>query len=333
MGFVDEAEITVKSGNGGAGCISFSRERFVPKGGPDGGDGGKGGNVLLKATRRLYSMYDFGSRRYFKAQDGRPGRGKNSSGKKGRNIEILVPVGTMVRDKETVELLADLVHDNHQIVLVEGGEGGKGNKHFTTATNRSPRFAQEGQKGKEKRLKLELKLIADIGIIGLPNAGKSTLLSRLSNAHPKIADYPFTTLAPHLGVIVFDDEQSLTIADIPGLVEGASNGRGLGHRFLQHIERTSFLLHMLDISHPSSGDALKDFFIVKEELGLFHPSLIKKDQVIVINKIDLNPINNKSIEETCHAFNELGYECLAISALTGEGVEELNKLLKDKVLP
>jgi len=333
MGFVDEAEITVKSGDGGAGCVSLRSERFVPKGGPDGGDGGKGGNVFFKATRRLYSFYDFGSRRVFKAQNGRPGRGKNRSGKKGRDIEILVPIGTMVKDQETGELLTDLIRDNHQIVLVEGGEGGKGNKHFATATNRAPRFAQEGLKGKEKRLKLELKLIADIGIIGLPNAGKSTLLSRLSNAHPKIADYPFTTLAPHLGVIVFDDEQSLTIADIPGLVEGASNGRGLGHRFLQHVERTSFLLHVLDMYQPSSGDVLKDFFMIQEELGLYHPSLIKKDQVIVINKIDLNSFNNKNIKETCHAFDDLGYECLAISALTGEGAEELKKLLKDRVLP
>jgi len=332
MKFVDEAEITVKSGDGGAGCISFRRERFIPKGGPDGGDGGKGGNVLVKATRRLHSLYDFSSRRYFKAQNGRSGKGKNRSGKKGRNIEILVPVGTMVKDRETGELLTDLVHDNQQILLVEGGEGGKGNKHFATSTNRAPRFAQEGQKGEEKRLKLELKLIADVGIIGLPNAGKSTLLSRLSDAHPQIADYPFTTLAPNLGVLTFDDKQPLTIADIPGLVEGASNGRGLGHRFLQHIERTGFLLHMLDIYHRSSGDILKDFFIVQRELKLSHPSLIKKDQVIVLNKIDLNPNNNKGIKETCRSFNDLGYECLAISALTGEGLEELKQLLKDKAL-
>ncbi len=332
MKFVDEAEITVKSGDGGAGCISFRRERFIPKGGPDGGDGGKGGNVLVKAIRRLHSLYDFSSRRYFKAQNGRSGKGKNRSGKKGRNIEILVPVGTMVKDRETGELLTDLVHDNQQILLVEGGEGGKGNKHFATSTNRAPRFAQEGQKGEEKRLKLELKLIADVGIIGLPNAGKSTLLSRLSDAHPQIADYPFTTLAPNLGVLTFDDKQPLTIADIPGLVEGASNGRGLGHRFLQHIERTGFLLHMLDIYHRSSGDILKDFFIVQRELKLSHPSLIKKDQVIVLNKIDLNPNNNKGIKETCRSFNDLGYECLAISALTGEGLEELKQLLKDKAL-
>jgi len=332
MKFIDEAEITIKSGDGGAGCVSFRKEKFVSKGGPNGGNGGKGGNVLIKSTIQLYSLYDFSSERYFKAQNGERGRGQNRSGKKGNSIEILAPIGTIVKDKETGELLADLFHDGQQIVLVKGGEGGKGNKHFTTSTNRAPRFAQEGQQGEEKRLKLELKLIADIGIIGLPNVGKSTLLSRLSNAHPQIADYPFTTLAPNLGVLTFNDEQSLTIADIPGLVEGASNGRGLGHRFLQHIERTGFLLHMLDIYKPSSGDILKDFSIIQEELKLSHPSLIKKNQVIVLNKTDLTAINGKGIDEICHSFNDLGYECLAISALAGKGLEELKQLLKNKAL-
>ena len=331
MKFVDEAEITVKSGDGGAGCVSFRKERFIAKGGPDGGNGGKGGNVLIKSTKRLYSLYDFSSRRYFKAQNGEPGRGNNRSGKKGKSIEILAPIGTIVKDKESGELLADLVRDNQQIVLVQGGEGGKGNKHFTTSINRAPRFAQEGRQGEEKRLTLELKLIADIGIIGLPNAGKSTLLSRLSNAHPQIADYPFTTIAPNLGVLTFDDEQSLTIADIPGLVEGVSNGKGLGHKFLQHIERTGFLLHMLDIYQPSSGDILKDFFIVQEELKLSHPSLMKKNQLILLNKIDQKLINGINIDEMCQSFHDLGYDCLAVSALTGEGLEELKKLLKDKV--
>ena len=332
MKFVDEAEITVKSGDGGAGCVSFRKERFIAKGGPDGGDGGKGGNVLIRSTKRLYSLYDFSSRRSFKAQNGEPGRGNNRSGKKGKSIEILAPIGTIVRDKESGDLLADLVRDNQQMILAQGGEGGKGNKHFTTSINRAPRFAQEGQKGEEKKLTLELKLIADIGIIGLPNAGKSTLLSRLSNAHPQIADYPFTTIAPNLGVLTFDNEQSLTIADIPGLVEGASYGRGLGHRFLQHIERTGFLLHMLDIYQPTSGDILKDFYIVQEELKLSHPSLMKKNQVIVLNKIDLIQVNGKDIDEMCHSFHDLGYECLAISALAGGGLEELKKLLKDKAL-
>ena len=240
MGFVDEAEITVRSGDGGAGCVSFRRERYLPKGGPDGGDGGKGGNVVVKATSRLHSLYDLDPRRSFSAQNGNAGKNKNRSGKKGKDIEILVPVGIMIKDQETGALLGDLVHDQQEIVVLKGGIGGKGNQHFATPANRTPRFAQEGQKGTEKRLKLELKLIADLGIIGLPNAGKSTLLSRISNAHPKIGNYPFTTITPNLGVVSFGDERTLAVADIPGLVEGASSGKGLGHRFLQHIER-SFL--------------------------------------------------------------------------------------------
>jgi len=211
MKFIDEAEISVRSGDGGAGCVSFRRERFIPKGGPDGGDGGKGGDVIVRATRRFFSFYDLGSRRSFKAQNGRPGSGKERSGKNGRDALILVPLGTMIKDMETGELLADLVLDNQEAVLAEGGAGGKGNRHFATSTNRTPRFAQEGRIGKEKRLKLELKLIADIGIIGLPNAGKSTLLSCLSGAHPKIAAYPFTTLTPNLGVMMFDDNRSLIL--------------------------------------------------------------------------------------------------------------------------
>jgi GTP-binding protein len=332
MGFIDEAEITVKSGAGGAGCISFRRERFLPKGGPDGGDGGKGGNVVIKTTTRLYSLYDLHSKILFKAQNGRPGRGNNRSGEKGKDIEILVPVGIMLRDRETGELLADLVYDNQHMILVEGGAGGKGNMHFATAANRAPRFAQEGRKGTEKRLKLELKLVADIGIVGLPNTGKSTLLSRISHAHPKIDNYPFTTVAPNLGVLSFDDERSLTIADVPGLVEGASSGKGLGHRFLRHIERTRFLLHVLDVNQPHSGDVVKDFSILKQELERFHPCLTKKNQVVVINKVDLKPFGNKSIQEICRSFHDLGYECLAVSALTGQGLEELRQLLREKVI-
>jgi GTP-binding protein len=330
MKFIDEAEITVRSGDGGSGCISFHRERFLPKGGPDGGNGGRGGSILFKAVRRLHSLYDFESKRYFKAQNGGPGGSGNRTGKRGRDTVILVPAGTIIRDKETGELLADLVQDNHQITLVEGGQGGKGNRHFATSTNRAPRFAQEGQKGQERRLILDLKLIADVGIIGLPNSGKSTLLSRLSSAHPKIADYPFTTLSPNLGIAVFDDEQALTLADIPGLIEGASNGKGLGHKFLQHIERTTLLLHMLDINRPRSGDVLTDFSIVQEELERFHPSLRKKEQVVAINKIDIAPVKAEELRNKCRTFCDQGYECRAISALTGEGIEELKELLREK---
>jgi len=332
VGFVDEADITVKSGNGGAGCVSFKRERFIPKGGPDGGDGGKGGDVLIKASDKLYSLYDFDSKRFFKAENGRPGSGKNRAGRKGRDIEIFVPVGTMIKDGDTEELLADLTYNNQKIVFLEGGNGGKGNKHFTTSTNRAPKFAQKGQDGKEKRLKLELKLIADIGLIGLPNVGKSTLLSRLSNARPQIANYAFTTLAPNLGVIAFDEDLSLTIADIPGLVEGASNGKGLGHRFLQHIERTKTLLHLIDIHSAPSGGILDDFLTVQKELRKSSPSLEKKRQIIVLNKIDLNYFTKEDIDTLLHTFIQKGYECTAISALTGDGIKNLKELLKNLAL-
>ena len=333
MGFVDETEITVRSGNGGAGCVSFRRERFLPRGGPDGGDGGKGGNVVVKATSRLHSLYDLGSKRSFSAQNGDPGKSKNRSGKKGKDIEILVPVGIMIKDLETGALLGDLVHDHQEIAVVEGGAGGKGNQHFATPTNRAPRFAQEGQKGIEKRLKLELKLIADVGIIGLPNAGKSTLLSRISDAHPKIGDYPFTTTTPNLGVVSFEDEQTLAVADIPGLIEGASTGRGLGHRFLRHIERTRLLVHLLDLSKPEPGDLMKDFSTINDELQRYHPSLATKDQVVVLNKIDLCAVSEAEIKRIARSFHDLGYECIAISALTGQGLDELRKALKERALP
>jgi len=332
MGFVDEAQITVRSGDGGAGCVSFRRERFLPKGGPDGGDGGKGGSVVVKATSRLHSLYDFDSRRSFSAQNGETGRSKNRSGKKGKDIEILVPVGIIIKDQETGALIGDLVHDHQEIAVLEGGAGGKGNQHFATPAKRTPRFAQEGQKGTEKRLKLELKLIADVGIIGLPNAGKSTLLARISNAHPKIADYPFTTIAPNLGVISFEDEQTLALADIPGLVEGASNGKGLGHRFLQHIERTRLLVHVIELSKPDPGELLKDFSTINDELKRYHPSLTTKDQVIVLNKIDLGAADEADIERIARSFHDLGYECIAISALTGQGLDELRRVLKEKTL-
>jgi len=332
MNFLDEAEITARSGDGGAGCVSFRREKYLPKGGPDGGDGGKGGDVLIKATKKLYSLYDFESKRSFRAQNGRPGSGKNKSGKNGRDALILVPLGTEIKDAETGELLADLVADNQQIVLLNGGAGGKGNSHFATSTHRTPRFAQEGEKGIEKRLTLELKLIADIGIIGLPNAGKSTLLSRLSGAHPKIDAYPFTTIAPNLGVMMFDDHPTLNLADIPGLIQGASSGKGLGHKFLQHIERTTILLHTLDIHRPYSGDIRTDFSIVQKELELYHPALVNKEQIIALNKIDISPLKGKDLEETCRIFWDKGHACRAISAFTGEGLDELKELLRTKVL-
>jgi len=332
MGFADQAEITVKSGNGGAGCVSFRRERFLPKGGPDGGDGGKGGNVVIRATSRLHSLYDFDSRRSFRAQNGEAGKSKNRSGKNGKDIKISVPVGIIIKDQETGAILGDLVHDHQEMVVVEGGAGGKGNQHFATPSKRTPRFAQEGHKGIEKKLKLELKLIADVGIIGLPNTGKSTLLSRISKAHPKIGEYPFTTTAPNLGVISFGDEETIAVADIPGLVEGASTGRGLGHRFLRHIERTRLLVHLLDLSKPDPGDLMKDFSTVNDELQRYHPALTTKDQVIVLNKIDLCTVSQPELKRIARSFYDLGYECIAISALTGQGLDELKRTLKKRTL-
>ena len=266
MDFLDEALITAKSGDGGRGCVSFRRARFIPKGGPDGGDGGRGGDVIVRATERLNSLIAFRYKRLFKAQNGQPGRGQNQSGKDGKDVVIEVPPGTIIQDDETGETIADLVQDNQEFLLLEGGRGGLGNQHFATSTNRAPRKAQPGLPGEEKRFTFILKTLAHVGLIGLPNAGKSTLLSRLTTAKPKIADYPFTTLIPNLGVMVFNHEKTLTVADIPGLIEGASEGRGLGHDFLKHIERTRVLLHLIDITGIPRIGPLDVFDKVKGEL-------------------------------------------------------------------
>lgn len=333
MRFVDEAHIVVRSGNGGAGCVSFRRERFIPKGGPNGGDGGKGGDVFIKATGKMYSLYDFGSKRFFKAENGRPGSGRNRAGRKGRDIRLLVPVGTLIKDAGSGEILADLTYNNQEILLLEGGGGGKGNKRFATSKNRTPRFAQKGEEGKEKGLKLELKLIADIGIIGLPNVGKSTLLSRLSNAHPEVADYEFTTIAPNLGVIAFEEGVSLTIADIPGLIEEASNGKGLGSRFLKHIERTKILMHVIDVNRGKSKGVFGDFLTVQNELQQSLNSIEERRQIVLLNKIDLKPFRKECLDELVNDFIKRGYDCMAISALTGDGIKNLKELLKSIALP
>ncbi len=333
MGFIDEVEITVKSGNGGPGCISFRRERFLPKGGPDGGDGGKGGDVFIRSSSRTHSLLDSNSRRSFKARNGSPGMGKKRNGKKGKDIEIVVPVGTVIKDTESGQIIADLTHDDQRILVAKGGKGGKGNKRFATSTNRAPAFALKGETGQEKKIGLELKLIADIGLIGFPNVGKSTILSRLSDAYPKIASYPFTTLAPNLGVIVFDFEQDLTIADIPGLVEGASEGKGLGHKFLKHIERTRSLFHIIDLHNPCSGDVLNDFHLIEKELGLFGDSLARKGQLILLNKIDLCAPGGPDIDWACKIFREIGHDCIPVSALTGAGMDKVKTWIKENILP
>ena len=308
MRFVDEARILVKAGKGGRGCMSFRREKFVPKGGPDGGDGGNGGSVYLRADSRLLSLYDFRLKRVYEAQNGQPGRGGQCDGKKGADLVLGLPVGTLVfaesvrrgdapeseADAAIAEdggerLLADLSEPESLVLVARGGRGGKGNEHFKSSTMRAPRFAQPGEPGEEVTLRLELKILADVGLIGLPNAGKSTFISRVSAARPKIADYPFTTITPNLGVMVdeVDPEKRMIIADIPGLIEGAHAGLGLGHRFLKHVERTRFLVHMLSIEDVDDANPWAGFELVNEELRRFDPELAERRQIEVINKIDL----------------------------------------------
>ncbi|MBW2609794.1 MAG: GTPase ObgE [Deltaproteobacteria bacterium] len=331
MAFLDEAVITAVSGDGGKGCVSFRRERFIPKGGPDGGDGGDGGNIVIRASTRLHTLSDYSSRKHFKSQAGRHGKGQNKTGKNGSDVVIEVPLGTIIYDHDTGEMLADLIQDNQEVTLLPGGKGGKGNSHFATSTNRAPRFAQPGLPGQKKRLRLSLKYLADIGLIGLPNVGKSTLLSRLTMARPRIDRYPFTTIVPNLGVMEFDDQSTLTIADIPGLIEGASEGRGLGHRFLKHIERTRFLLHLIDITYVPADNMLEDFYTLQNELERYNPSLTRKEQMVLINKMDLSS-GQRDIKGIKKAMDQMGLASLPISALTGEGLEDLKQILARKIL-
>lgn len=326
MKFVDEALITVQSGDGGAGCVSLRRERFVPKGGPDGGDGGKGGDVIMTATDRKSTLYDFHFQHRFKAEKGRGGGGKQMTGRKGRDVEIEVPVGTLALDPETGEVAFDFTEPGQVFIAARGGIGGKGNKHFATSTNRTPRFAQPGTPGESRTLKLELKLLADIGLVGLPNAGKSTLISILSAARPKIADYPFTTLTPTLGVVRVGDTEPFVVADIPGLIEGASQGAGLGIQFLKHVERTRALVHLIDASDVDLEDPLAPFNTVNTELSSYSEDLIRKRQLVVLNKIDL-PEAKEAVERFREALPDR--EVLTISCATREGIDRLaGKLLE-----
>lgn len=323
MFFLDEAVITARSGDGGKGCVSFRREKFVPKGGPDGGDGGRGGNVIAEATRRACTLTEYNYRKNFRAQDGQPGKGGSQTGRDGSDILLEVPLGTVVEDLDTGEILADLVQDRQNVLVIPGGKGGKGNEHFATSTNRAPRFAQPGRPGKEKKLRLCLKSLADIGLVGLPNVGKSTLLSRLTKAHPKINSYPFTTLVPNMGIMPLGEERSLIIADIPGLIEGASLGRGLGLRFLRHVERTRFLLEVLDITFRVGDHILSDFHILRNEIKKYDRGVAQKPHFVVINKMDLYQPETRNLAELQYALNRLGVESFPISALTGQGLQEL----------
>ncbi len=320
--FVDLAKIYVKAGDGGNGCVAFRREKFVPFGGPAGGNGGKGGDVILVADGKLQTLMDFKYKKHYKAKRGQHGSGGNKFGKSAEDLVLRVPIGTIVKDAETGEVIADLTKDGEKVIIAKGGKGGKGNSAFKSPTNQAPTEAEEGEKGEEKWIILELKLLADIGIIGFPNAGKSTLISTISHAKPKIADYPFTTLSPVLGVIQFDIGESVVIADIPGLIEGASEGQGLGHEFLRHIERTKALIHVIDVSDFREREPIEAFESINKELENYSPELLDKKQIVVGNKIDMLSDKNK-IEELKEKFKEKGYKFIPISLITKEGVDEL----------
>jgi GTP-binding protein len=320
--FIDEAVITVQSGDGGRGCVSFRREKFIPRGGPDGGDGGKGGDVILKTTSRKRTLYQFRYKKHFNAKKGAHGQGKKKTGKNGQNLVIELPPGTLVTDANTGSVIKDLVKTNETFVIAIGGRGGQGNTRFKTSTNRAPRFAQPGEPGETITLKLDLKLLADVGIIGLPNAGKSTLISAISSARPKIGNYPFTTITPSLGVVQTDWAEPFVVADIPGLIEGAHKGTGLGIKFLRHIERTRILVHLIDIATIDLDNPLQAYNIINQELALYNSELAQKPQIIVLNKIDLPHIRKAAeIFQSAVKDRKIGL----ISALTGKGVEELKR--------
>jgi GTP-binding protein len=325
--FIDEAQIKVKAGDGGNGCVSFRREKFIPKGGPDGGDGGKGGDVYFQTVENLDTLLDFAGRHNWYAQNGRPGSGNNKHGANGEDLIIPVPPGTLIYDCDLNLLLKDLDKVGMKVRICRGGRGGKGNKAFATSTNQTPRYAEPGKKGQERNIKLELKLIADVGLVGMPNAGKSTLISRCSAARPKIADYPFTTLEPVLGIVELSDFRRFVMADIPGLIEGAHNGAGLGFEFLKHIERTTILAHILDIMPSNGSDPVENYYQIRHELEQYSKTLAKKTELIIANKIDLDP-DGKIVENLKKRLNKKVYP---ISAVSGSGVKELSELLWEKV--
>ena len=321
MQFIDEATITVASGNGGDGCASFRREKFVPKGGPDGGDGGDGGDVAIEARAGMSSLLDYRYRKRYRARNGEPGRGKNQHGKSGETLVIPVPPGTVVRTGGGEEE-ADLVEPGRRFTVARGGRGGRGNSRFVSSTNRAPRRADGGEDGETLEVTLELKILADVGILGFPNAGKSTLISKISAARPKIASYPFTTLSPNLGVVNCGDHESFVVADIPGIIEGAHRGAGLGLRFLRHVERTRLLVHLLDLDSPPGRDPVEDYDRMNSELAAHSELLASKPQIVALNKTDVGR-GERGAAETARRLGERNVETLGISALTGEGSEEL----------
>lgn len=353
MRFIDEATIRVIAGHGGPGCVSFRRETFIPRGGPDGGDGGEGGSVRFVASNQLGTLQDFRFKREYRAANGMHGSGANKAGRDGDDIEIRIPVGTIIKDTTTGEILIDFTQNGQVWIACKGGRGGKGNAHFVSSTFQAPKFAQPGEDGESRELTLELKLLADVGIIGFPNAGKSTLISRISAARPKIADYPFTTLTPNLGVVSLPDFKSFVVADIPGLIEGAHSGMGLGHKFLKHMERTRLFVHLLDgtqlledltkpphveddtdaAQSPAIHALIERYQIIRRELGLFNEKLLHKPEVVVLNKIDVLESDPELIQAARKALRQriasirgshpLPHEPYVISAVSGAGVQEL----------
>jgi len=317
--FYDEVKIYVKGGDGGDGAVAFRREKYVPYGGPAGGDGGKGGDVLLTVDTHLNTLYRFSRKRHFKAPRGDHGRGKNQHGAAGDDVRVAVPPGTIVTSADTGDLLGDLTEVGQELIVARGGRGGRGNARFATSTNQAPRMAEHGEPGEERWLKLELRLLADVGVVGVPNAGKSTLLAAVTAARPKIASYPFTTLQPNLGVVVLDPQTEFVLADIPGLIEGASEGKGLGHEFLRHIQRTRVLIHLLD---GLAADPLADFAAINSELAAFGHGLAEKPQLVALNKTD-DPSVRKRWPAIEAALKAKGYPVMALSALAREGTREL----------
>lgn len=331
MIFVDEAHVWVKAGDGGNGCVAFRREKYVPRGGPSGGDGGNGASIVLEATTQENTLLRFRYDREFRAERGRHGEGSNRHGRSGKDTMLLVPVGTVVYDEETGEMLADLSEPGQQIVVVHGGKGGRGNARFAKPWHRAPRESEAGKPGEERRLRLELKLLADVGLVGFPNAGKSTLISRISAARPKIADYPFTTLAPNLGVVSADGTpfgKTFVVADLPGLIEGAHKGAGLGIQFLRHIERTRLVAHLVDVSDANPRDPVRDFGTIAAELAAFNAALAAKPSIVVATKLDAATSHEKQ-EALCEFAARHQLPFFAISAVTGQGVPELTRAMAE----
>ncbi len=327
MKFVDEAEIELIAGHGGPGSVHFRRETMEPRGGPDGGDGGRGGNIYIRPDSNLATLMDFRFRKKYEADNGEPGSGKKRAGKDGEDITIRVPVGTIIRDAETNELLFELVDKDHEPVLMcRAGRGGKGNTHFATSTHQTPRFAQPGEPGETRKIKLELKLLADVGLLGFPNVGKSSLIAAISAARPKIADYAFTTLVPNLGVVRLDQDRSFVVADVPGLIEGAHEGVGLGIRFLKHLERTRLYLHIIDAA--IGRDPAEDYRIVRGELEAFNPEMLERREVIVFNKMD-SAQDTEALDKFCARLDREQRLYRKVSVATREGVDELVKLVAD----